>query len=152
MAVTGTTFNFNKTVTDEEKPSTAAAPSDGNKIDTKVAGEKKGSQNTKDFINLALVQQTLKSTVNTALQSVEGDSRMSQQVSAMQSITQTAISSVFMAATNPYALIASIAMQGISYGFKVDKFNRDKAWQNYDLAEYNARRGYSVHQSRTRNL
>lgn len=152
MAVTGATFNFNKTVTNEEKPSTAAAPSDGAKLDTRISGEKKGGQNTKDFINLSMVQQTLKSALNTTLHNVEGDTRMSQQVSAMQSIAQTAISSVFMAATNPYALIATMAMQGISYGFKVDKYNRDKAWQDYDLVEYNSRRGYSLHQSRTRNL
>ena len=152
MAVTGATFNFNKTVTEEEKPSTAAAPSDGSKLDTKVAGEKKGDINTKDSINLSILNQTLKSALNATIQNVQGDSRMSQQVSAMQSIVTTGISMFQMAATNPYALIASLAMQGISYAFKVDKYNRDKAWQNYDLAEYNARRGYSVHQSRTRNL
>ena len=149
MAVTGATFNFNKTVTDEEKPSTAAEPRDNSKIETKVAGEKKGSGNTQDFVNLSLLQQTMKSTIDTALQSVEGDSRMSQQVSAMQSITKTAISSVFMAATNPYALIATVAMQGISYAFKSDKFNRNKAWQDYDLQEYRSARGYTA--SRTRS-
>lgn len=151
MAVTGATFNFNKTVTEEEKPSTAAEPTDSAKLDAKMAGEKKGSLNTKDAINLSIVQNTLKSAVNTTLQNVEG-TQLSEQVSAMQSIASTAISSVFMAATNPYAFIASVAVQGISYAFKVDKYNRDKAWQDYDIAEYNARRGYSVHQSRTRNL
>lgn len=104
------------------------------------------------MINLSMLTQTLKSTINATIQNVQGDSRMSQQVSAAQSIVSTTISSVFIAATNPYALIASMAMRGISYAFKTDKFNRDKAWQDYDLAEYNTRRGYSIHQSRTRNL
>lgn len=151
MAVTGTTFNFNKTVTEEEKPSTAAEPTDGAKLDTKMAGEKKGGMNTKDAINLSLVQNTLKSALNTALQNVEG-SRLSEQISAMQSVATTTVALGFMAYSNPYALIAALALKGISYAFKVDKFNRDKAWQDYDIAEYNARRGYSVHQNRTRNL
>lgn len=139
--VTGATFNFNKTVTEEEPASTPDKPTDGAKVETKVAGEKKGKQNTKDMINLSIVTQTVKTAINSALQNVEG-SRLSEQVSAMQSIASTAVSSLFMAATNPYALVTMLACKGISYGFQVAKFNRQKAWSDYDLGEYNDRRGY----------
>ncbi len=146
--VTGATFNFNKTVTEDEPASTPDKPTDGAKVETKVAGEKKGKQNTKDMINLSIVTQTVKTAINSALQNVEG-SRLSEQVSAMQSIASTTISSVFMAATNPYALLVSLACKGISYAFKQDKYNRQKAWSDYDLDEYRARRGYSNSRTRT---
>lgn len=150
MAVTGATFNFNKTVTVEEKPSTAAEPTDSSKLDTKMAGEKKGGSSTKEFLALSMVMNTVQSTVNTTLQNVEG-TRLSEQIGAMQSIATTTVALGFMAATNPYALVATLALKGISYGFKADKFNRDKAWQDYDISEYNDRRGYSIHRSRTRS-
>lgn len=149
MAVTGATFNFNKTVTEEEPASTPDKPTDGAKIETKVAGEKGGKQNTKDFINLSMVTQTVKTAVNSAIQNVES-SQLSEQVSALQSIGSTVVSSVFMAATNPYALVASLACMGINFAFKQDKYNRQKAWSDYDLEEYRERRGYS--NSRTRSV
>ena len=149
--VTGATFNFNKTVTEEGPASTPDKPTDGAKVETKVAGEKKGKQNTKDFINLSIVTQTLKTAVNSAIQNVEG-SQLAEQASALQSIGSTVISSVFMAATNPYALIANLACMVISYAFKVAKFNREKTWENYDLEEYRSVRGYSASNSRSRNL
>lgn len=145
--ITGATFNFNKTVTEEEAASTPDKPADGAKVETKVAGEKKGKQNTKDMINLSIVTQTLKTAVNSAMQNVEG-AQLSEQASALQSIGSTVISSVFMAATNPYALVTMLACKGVSYAFKQDKYNRQKAWTDYDLEEYRARRGYS--NSRTR--
>lgn len=148
MEMTGATFNFNKTVTDEEPSSTPDKPADGAKVETKVAGEKKGKQNTKDTINLSIVTQSVKTAINSAIQNVEG-SQLSGQVSALQSVATTAISSVFMAATNPYALLTSLACKGISYAFKVDKFNRQKAWSDYDLEEYKVARGYA--NSRTRS-
>ena len=149
MEITGATFNFNKTVTEDEPASTPDKPTDGAKIETKVAGEKGGKQNTKDFINLSMVTQTVKTAVNSAMQNVEG-SQLSEQVSALQSIGSTVISSVFMAATNPYALVASLACMGINYAFKQAKYSRDKAWSDYDLEEYRARRGYS--NGRTRSV
>ena len=147
--VTGATFNFNKTVTEEEPASTPDKPTDGAKVETKVAGEKKGKQNTKEFINLSLVTQTLKTAVNSALQNVEG-AQLSEQISALQSVGSTVISSVFMAATNPYALLATLACKSISYSFKMDKYARTVSWQDYDIEEYNSRRGYSA-KNRTRN-
>lgn len=148
--ITGATFNFNKTVTEDEPASTPDKPTDGAKVETKVAGEKKGKQNTKDFINLSIVTQTLKTAVNSAIQNVEG-SQLSAQVGALQSIGSTVISSVFMAATNPYALITMLACKGVSYAFKMDKFNREIAWNNYSLKEYKSARGYSAAYSRSRN-
>lgn len=150
MAITGATYNFNKTVTEEEKPSTAAAPTDSSKLDTKMAGEKKGSLHAKDVINLSLVQQTLKSAINNSIQSIES-AQLTEQASAVQSIASTTISSVFLAATNPYALVAVLACQGISYGFKTAKRARDLAWQNYDTMEYRTARGYSAASSRSRS-
>lgn len=148
--ITGATFNFNKTVTDEEAASTPDKPTDGAKVETKVAGEKKGKQNTKDFINLSIVTQTVKTAINGAIQNVEG-SQLSEQASALQSITGTAISSVFMAATNPYALITMLACKGVSYGFKAAKFQREAAWETYDIAEYKSARGTSAAYTRSRN-
>ena len=140
--ITGATFNFNKTVTDDEAPSTPEKPTDGAKVETRLAGEKKGKQSTKDMINLSIVTQTVKTAINNAIQNVEG-AQLSEQVSAMQSITNTLVSTVFMAATNPYALVATLACQGISYAFKAAKLNREKAWESYGLEEYKAARGYS---------
>ena len=151
MPVTGTTFNFNKTVTEEEPASTPDHPTDNAKIDTKIAGEKKGYSNVKDFINISTVMSTVKSAVNSALQNVEG-SRLSEQISAMQSIASTTISSVFMAATNPFALLATMAIQGVNYALKMGEYSRSKAWQDYDLEEYNQRRGiFSSAANRSRN-
>lgn len=149
MDITGATFNFNKTVTEDEPASTPDKPTDGAKVETKVAGEKKDKQNTKDMINLSIVTQSIKTAINSAMQNVEG-AQLSAQTSALQSIGGTVVSSVFMAATNPYALITSLACKGISYGFQVAKFNREKAWSDYDLNEYRERRGYS--NGRTRNI
>ena len=151
MAITGATFNFNKTVTQEEAPSTPDQPTDGAKLETKVAGEKSGKQNTKDMINLSIVHQALKTTISNAVQNVEG-SQLSAQASALQSGVTSVVSMVFMAATNPYALLATIACQGISYAFKAEKFNRQKAWEEYDLEEYRAARGYSAATNRSRNV
>lgn len=145
--ITGATFNFNKTVTDEEAASTPDKPTDGAKVETRVAGEKKGKQNTKDFINLSIVTQTVKTAVNSAIQNVEG-SQLSEQVSALQSVGSTVISSVFMAATNPYALIATMACKAISLNFKAAKYNREKAWSDYGNDDYNARRGCSANRTR----
>lgn len=150
MEITGATFNFNKTVTEDEPASTPDKPADGAKVETKVAGEKKGKQNTKEFINLSIVTQSLKTAVNSAIQGVEG-SQLSAQASALQSIGSTAISSVFMAATNPYALLASLACKGISYGFQVAKFNREKTWESFNIEEYRSARGYSASNSRSRS-
>ncbi len=147
MAVTGATFNFNKTVNYEEGASTPEKPKDNSKIETKVAGEKKGNQNVKDMINLSIVSDSIKTAVNNAIQNVEG-SQLSEQTSALQTIATSTISSIHMAATNPYALLTSLACKGISYAFQQAKFNREKAWESYDLTEYRARRGYSVNRSR----
>ncbi len=151
MEITGATFNFNKTVTEDEPASTPDKPTDGAKVETKVAGEKKGKQNTKDMINLSIVTQTLKTAVNSAIRNMEG-SQLSEQINALQSIGSSVISSVFMAATNPYALITSLACKGISYGFQVAKFNRERTWESYNLEEYRSARGYSASNSRSRNL
>lgn len=151
MAITGATFNFNKTVSNEESQSTADKPADGAKLDTKVAGEKTGKSNIKDFINLSLVQQTIKTAINSTIQNVEG-AQLSAQASALQSTFTTAVSLVHMATTNPYALLATLACQGISYGFKVAKFNRQKSWEQYDIEEYNYARGYSAQISRSRSI
>ena len=147
MAITGATFNFNKTVTEEEPASTPDKPADGAKLETKIAGEKKGSSNTNDFINLAVVTQSLKTAVNSAIQNVEG-SQLSEQISALQSIGGTLISSVFMAYSNPYALIANLACMGINHAFKQAKYNQRRAWSDYDIEQYKEKRGYS--NSRTR--
>ena len=147
--VTGATFNFNKTVTEEEPASTPDKPTDGAKVETKVAGEKKGKQNTKDFINLSMVTQTIKTAVNSAIQNVEG-SQLSEQVSALQSIASTTVALGFMAYTNPYTAIASLACMGISHAFKMDKLNREITWNNYNLKEYKSARGYSAAYSRSR--
>ena len=151
MTVTGATFNFNKTVTDEEPASTPDKPTDGAKVGTNLAGEKKGRQNLKDTINLSIVQQTVKTALNNAIQNIEG-SVLSEQANALQSMANTAVASVFMMATNPYALITMLACKGISYGFQANKFNRAKAWESYDIEEYKLARGYSASYSRTRNV
>lgn len=149
--ITGATFNFNKTVTEDEPASTPDKPTDGAKVDRAIAGEKKGKQNLKDMINLSIVQQTLKTAINSTIQNIEG-AQLSEQANALQSITTTTIFSVFMAATNPYALIATLACKGISYAFKAAKFNRDKAWETYDIEEYKNARGYSAAISRSRSV
>lgn len=150
MAITGITFNFHKSVSSGgDESSTPAAPVDDSKIEAKTAGEKTGAGAAKTFINLAMVQQTLKSAVSNAIQNIE-NSQLSAQTGALQSIATTAVSSIFMAATNPYALVASLACQGISYGYKVAKRNRERAWEDYDLSEYRSARGYSASNSRTR--
>lgn len=46
MEITGATFNFNKTVTEDDPASTPDKPTDGAKLEQKLAGEKKGSVNT----------------------------------------------------------------------------------------------------------
>ncbi len=150
MAITGITFNFHKNVSSEgDEPSTPAAPADDSKIETKIAGEKTGARAARTFVNLAIVQQMLKTTINNSIQNIE-NSQLAEQSSALQSIAINTVSSVFMAATNPYALVASLACQGISYGFKVAKRNRERAWENYDISEYQAARGYSAASSRSR--
>lgn len=150
MPVTGATFNFNKTVTEEGTSSTPDKPTDDAKINTKIAGEKNSLQSKKDFVNLSIVQQTIKTAINNTIQNVEG-ATLSQQASALQATATTVVSSVFMAATNPYALITSLACKGISYGFQVAKFNRGKARERFDLEEYKSARGYSASTNRSRN-
>lgn len=147
--ITGATFNFNKTVTEDEPASTPDKPADGAKVETKLAGEKKGKQNTKEFINLSLVTQSVKTAINNTIQNIEG-TQLSEQASALQTLATTTISSVFMAATNPYALIATLACKGISYAFTAAKFNREKAWEGYDIGEYKSARGYTA-ANRSRN-
>ena len=143
MEITGATFNFNKTVTDNEPASTPDKPADGAKVETRLAGEKKSRQNTKEFINLSLVTQSVKTAINNTIQNIEG-AQLSEQANALQSIATMTISSVFMAATNPYALIASLACKGIAYAFKAAKFNREKAWESYNIEEYKSARGYTA--------
>ncbi len=145
MEISGAKFNFNKHVSEDRRTSV----NDGAKLETKIAGEKTDGQNTKDMINLSMVTQILKTAVNGTIQNIEG-AQLSEQVRALQTIGSTVISSVFMAATNPYALITTLACKAISYGFQEAKFNRQKAWSDYDLDEYRAHRGYS--NSRTRNI
>lgn len=146
--ITGATFNFNKTVTEDEPASTPDKPADGAKVETKVAGEKKGKSNTKDFINLSIVTQAVKTAINSAISNVEG-SQLSAQVGALQTGVTSAISMIHMAKTNPYALLTSLACEAISYKFKVEKYNRQKVWSDFELNEYRSHRGYS--NSRTRN-
>jgi hypothetical protein len=151
MEITGATFNLNKTVTSAEKESTPNKPTDNSKLQKGIAGEKTGKQNIKDFINLTIVQQTLKATVNNTIQNIQG-SQLSEQAGALQSVASMAVSSVFMAKNNTYALVASMAAQGISLSFKMAKYSRQTAWESYNIDEYNSARGYSAGVNRTRNL
>ncbi len=146
--VTGTTFNFNKSVTDGEPSSTPDKPADGAKVETKIAGEKTKWQNLKDFVRTTKVMQTVNAAISSTIQNIEG-AQLSEQANALQSITNS-VTSVFMAATNPYALVTMLACKGISYGFQVMKYNREKAWERYDIEEYRAARGYSAG-NRSRN-
>lgn len=145
MEISGAKFNFNKHVSEDGRTSV----NDGAKLETKIAGEKTDGQNTKDMINLSMVTQILKTAVNGTIQNIEG-AQLSEQVRALQTIGSTVISSVFMAATNPYALITTLACKSISYVYNQDKINRQRAWDEYDVEEYNLRRGYSS--SRTRSI
>lgn len=150
MPVTGATFNFNKTITEEEAASTPDHPTDSAKIDTKVAGEKTGKQNTNDCIALSVVTQLMQTSINSAISNIEGG-RMQEQARALQSVATSVISNVVLAYTNPYALLANLACKGIERAAQIAKFNREKAWEKYSLEEYRSARGYSATSSRSRN-
>lgn len=158
MAVTGATFNFNKTVTSEERTASAEQPADNNAPSSKIAGQKKDSQSLKNMIGVQQLQQVVKQGINAVLSNVEG-SQTQAQISALKQIgggLVTGVTATLTAAmVNPVLGVVTGATQlasaGISYAEEEVKFQRDKAWTDYGIEEYKRQRGYSAMYSRSRS-
>lgn len=73
------------------------------------------------------------------------------QLNGTVKLVSTMVSSVALTIANPVLGIANMAMMGISASFQQAKYNREKAWFDYEIDQYNQRRGLSALSNRTRS-
>lgn len=157
MDITGATFNFTKTVTNEERVSTPENPVDDDKEKKpKSAGDKKknanGSGENKNAIGAFaydMIKTGVQQTMSAVMSNVSGSPTLQVQLQAAQQIGGKIIAYTAAVATGNWAAVATMAISDItSYAAKQAEFKRDKAWSDYDLDQYRERRGYSTARSR----
>lgn len=142
MAITGATFNFTKKVSEEEQVSTASAPTDGNTPKPDLAGEGKKKDNLRTIVGLQEARKVGSAIAQNIISNVEGTTTQAQ-ISALNSGVSTVASVATTFAVNPILGLANLTAQGVSYVARQEKFNRDKAWTDYELEQYKQLRGYS---------
>ncbi len=150
MDITGTTFNFSKTVvTEEERLASPEKPVDGDKEKKpKASGDKNKSGDDKKSSVGAFAYDMIKTgvqqTVGAVLSNVSGSPTLQVQLNAAQQIGGKAIAYTMAIATQNWVALGAMAISDVvSYASKQAEFKREKAWSDYDLDQYRERRGYS---------
>lgn len=157
MEITGATFNFTKTVTEEGESASPEKPADNDKEKKpKVAGEdgKSGDKKKKDKNSLSafafdLIKTSVQQTMAAVTANISGSPTLQVQIQAAQQIGGKIIAYTAAIATKEWAALAIMAVSDvISVVSKPVKYNQDKAWSDYDLDQYRERRGYSTLRNR----
>ena len=155
MKVTGATFNFNKTIVQEEESSTPEKPADTGKTKKpKVAGEKKEKTEAQEKTSLKdafvydMIKTAVKTTVSAVIQNVSGSPTLQVQINGISSAATKGVAYITAAATNPALFAGMLVTDTIQYGFQQGAYNRSVAWSDYDLEQYREMRGYSKKRSR----
>ncbi len=152
MDITGATFNFTKKVMDEGETASPEKPVDGDRENKpKSAGDKKKKDKDKDKDKESLsafaydmIKTGVQQTLSAVMSNVSGSPTLQIQLQAAQQIGGKIIAYTTAAATGNWAAVATMAVaDSISFASKKAAFERDKAWSDYDLAQYRERRGYS---------
>jgi hypothetical protein len=157
MEITGATFNFIKKVSG--KAETTATPekpvnTDGEKKPTTAGDEEKkeGGAKSKNKIGAFaydMIKTSIQQTLSAITSNVAGSATMQVQLQAAQQVGGKILTYTMAAATGNWAAIATMAVADtISFGAKQANFGREKAWTDYDLDQYQARRGYSTARNR----
>ena len=157
MEITGATFNFTKKVSDEEEGGTPESPVDVEKENKpKSAGEKKkkdgdSKESGKSISAFAydMIKQGIQTTVSSVLSNVSGSPTLQVQLQTAQQVGGKIIAYTAAAATGNWAVLTMMAFSdAVSYISKTTEFNRQKAWSDYDIEQYQERRGYSSSRNR----
>lgn len=159
--IQGATFCFKKVeAISETDNTTAETPQDENKLTPEVSGEQSPKRSTPQeakqddsSAKMFVINQTLglvKKTYSTILSNVSGSSTLQAQLHTASNLLSSSISLAITTATNPALAVVQVAGMAINGISKEAQFQRDKSWNDYELEQYNANRGFSS-TNRTRN-
>lgn len=153
MNITGATFNFTKKVMEEGETLSPENPIDSDKEQKpKSAGEKTGKNKEKSNISAFaydMLKTSAKQTISAVLSNATGSPTLQVQLQAAQQVGGKIIAYTAAVASGNWAAVATMAISdAVSYGSKVFNFEKDKAWSDYSIEQYNERRGYSLSRNR----
>ena len=152
MDITGTTFNFTKKVTDEGETASPERPVDGDREkkpktagdNSKRDGGKGSAKNAIGAFAYDMIKTGVQQTLSAVMSNVSGSPTLQIQLQAAQQVGGKIIQYTSAIATGNWVVLATMAISDtISYASKQHAFEREKAWSDYDLDQYKARRGYS---------
>ena len=96
-----------------------------------------------------MLKTSAKQTISAVLSNATGSPTLQVQLQAAQQVGGKIIAYTAAVASGNWAAVATMAISdAVSYGSKVFNFEKDKAWSDYSLEQYNERRGYSLSRNR----
>ena len=153
MEITGATYNFTKKVVSEDENAAPEKPKDENKEkQPKTAGEgekDKGKGNALSAFAYDMIKQGVTQTISTVMSNANASPTLQIQLQAAQQVGGKLIAYTTAVVSQNWAAVGAMAISDVSsFGNKILNYSKDRAWSDYDLAQYSERRGYAVSRNR----